>query len=101
MRKFEVVAQAPVEAPGSMLGVCVERTIGVVPRRAAPGGLGWCGWRDGETQLRASDQQYDVVVLDVMLPKLLGYEVVKRLRARHVWTPILMLTAQDRTDPRT
>ena len=39
--------------------------------------------------------QYDVIVLDVMLPKLDGFEVTRRLRAAHVSTPILMLTARD------
>lgn len=39
--------------------------------------------------------QYDVIVLDVMLPKLDGMEVARRLRSAHVSTPILMLTARD------
>ena len=39
--------------------------------------------------------QYDLVLLDVMLPKLDGYEVARRLRAAHISTPILMLTARD------
>ena len=38
---------------------------------------------------------YDVIVLDIMLPRLSGYEVCRQLRARGVWTPILMLTAKD------
>lgn len=38
---------------------------------------------------------YDVIVLDVMLPKLDGFEVARRLRLAHVSTPILMLTARD------
>ena len=41
--------------------------------------------------------QYDLVLLDVMLPKLDGYEVARRLRAAHISTPILMLTARDDT----
>lgn len=41
--------------------------------------------------------QYDVVVLDVMLPGLDGFEVARRLRAAHISTPILMLTAKDET----
>lgn len=43
----------------------------------------------------ALTNQYDVVVLDVMLPELSGFEVVRRLRAAHVSTPVLMLTARD------
>lgn len=41
---------------------------------------------------------YDVIVLDVMLPKMSGFEVVKKLRKNHVSTPVLMLTAKDETD---
>jgi len=44
---------------------------------------------------RASEYPYDVIVLDLMLPKLSGYEVCRRLRDAKVWTPILMLTAKD------
>jgi DNA-binding response OmpR family regulator len=51
---------------------------------------------NGEDGLwRASEHQYDAVVLDIMLPKLSGYEVVKRMRAAANWTPVLMLTAKD------
>lgn len=51
---------------------------------------------DGEEALwAATEQAYDIVVLDLMLPKLNGYKVVERLRHRGVWTPILMLTAKD------
>src|SRR5690349_10557688 len=38
---------------------------------------------------------YDAIVLDIMLPGLNGYEVCRQLRARQVWTPVLMLTAKD------
>ncbi|MGZ4575657.1 MAG: response regulator transcription factor [Mycobacteriaceae bacterium] len=38
---------------------------------------------------------FDVVVLDIMLPQLNGYDVLRTLRAREVWTPVLMLTAKD------
>jgi DNA-binding response OmpR family regulator len=38
---------------------------------------------------------YDVVLLDIMLPQLSGYEVCRELRRRAVWTPVLMLTAKD------
>jgi DNA-binding response OmpR family regulator len=40
-----------------------------------------------------TEQPYDVIVLDVMLPELDGYTVCARLREAGVWTPILMLTA--------
>ncbi|MEV4460471.1 response regulator transcription factor [Microbispora sp. NPDC004025] len=38
---------------------------------------------------------YDVVVLDIMLPGLSGYNVCKQLRAEENWVPILMLSAKD------
>lgn len=38
---------------------------------------------------------YDVIVLDVMLPKLSGFDIIKALRAKHVNTPIIILTALD------
>lgn len=51
---------------------------------------------DGATGLAmASYGGYDVVVLDIMLPVMHGYDVLRRLRERQVWTPVLMLTAKD------
>lgn len=43
----------------------------------------------------ATEQPFDVMVLDIMLPGLSGYEVLRRMRAAGVWTPVLMLTAKD------
>lgn len=43
----------------------------------------------------ASENPYDCVVLDVMLPSADGFEVCRTLRERQVWAPILMLTARD------
>jgi two-component system, OmpR family, response regulator len=43
----------------------------------------------------ASSVRYDAIVLDIMLPGLSGYEVTKRLRAKGVWTPILITSAKD------
>ena len=49
---------------------------------------------DGATALGlAADMEFDVIVLDRMLPDLDGTEIVRLLRARDVRTPILMLTA--------
>ncbi|WP_440589980.1 response regulator transcription factor [Kribbella caucasensis] len=54
---------------------------------------------DGDTGLwLAQEQQFDAIVLDLMLPGLSGYEVCKRLRAEGNWTPILILTAKDSDD---
>ncbi|MER6831132.1 response regulator transcription factor [Streptosporangium sp. NPDC000563] len=48
---------------------------------------------DGLHQARHGD--YDVVVLDIMLPRISGYNVCKQLRAEENWVPILMLSAKD------
>ena len=50
---------------------------------------------DGEQGLwLASNEPYDVIVLDIMLPKMNGYLLCSELRSQGVWTPILMLTAK-------
>ncbi len=51
--------------------------------------------RDGETGLdNALSGIFDALVLDVMLPRLDGFTLLKRLRAQGVQTPVLMLTAR-------
>lgn len=51
---------------------------------------------DGEQGLwLASNQPYDAIVLDIMLPKLNGYQVCIEIRKRGIWAPVLMLTAKD------
>ena len=44
--------------------------------------------------------QYDAVLLDVMLPKKDGYEVLKEMRAKKIITPVLFLTARDAIEDR-
>jgi two-component system OmpR family response regulator len=43
----------------------------------------------------ATEDEFDVVVLDIMLPGLSGYEVLRQMRDKDVWTPVMMLTAKD------
>ncbi|WP_214414627.1 response regulator transcription factor [Sphaerisporangium fuscum] len=43
----------------------------------------------------ATENAYDAIVLDVMLPRVNGYAVCRRLRDAGDWTPIMMLTAKD------
>lgn len=51
---------------------------------------------DGEDGYNAaSGEEYDLLVLDVMLPGMDGYEIAKKLREQNIHTPILMLTAKD------
>ncbi|MDI9916040.1 response regulator transcription factor [Rhodococcus sp. IEGM 1379] len=45
--------------------------------------------------IAAGSDEFDVIVLDIMLPGKSGYEIVRELRARRIWTPILMLSAKD------
>ena len=44
---------------------------------------------------RARERQYGAIVLDILLPRMNGFEVCRTLRAEGVWTPILMLTAKS------
>lgn len=53
---------------------------------------------DADTALLS--QQFDLVILDLGLPKLPGIEVLKRLRGRKAPVPVLILTAQDGVDDR-
>ncbi|GAA4397620.1 response regulator transcription factor [Fodinibacter luteus] len=51
---------------------------------------------DGVEGLRlALNGAYDVIVLDIMLPSMNGYDVLRHLRGQRVWAPVLMLTAKD------
>jgi DNA-binding response OmpR family regulator len=51
---------------------------------------------DGLTGLEAARHEgYDAVVLDIMLPGLSGYRIVRALREENNWVPVLMLSAKD------
>ena len=51
---------------------------------------------DGEEAVRyVEGTEYDAIILDIMLPKLDGFEVIKRIRAKKNKVPILLLTARD------
>jgi two-component system copper resistance phosphate regulon response regulator CusR len=49
---------------------------------------------------RANAEQFDLVVLDLMLPGRSGLEILQTLRQRHVETPVLILTARDGVEDR-
>ena len=51
---------------------------------------------DGEDALYyIENTKYDGIILDVMMPKLNGFEVLKTIRQKKILTPVLMLTAKD------
>lgn len=54
---------------------------------------------DGEEGLFLAEQNiFDVIILDIMLPAMNGYEVLKSLRKQNILTPVIMLTAKDGID---
>lgn len=54
---------------------------------------------DGEEAVRyVEGTEYDAIILDIMLPKLDGFGVIKRIRAKKNRVPILLLTARDNID---
>ena len=54
---------------------------------------------DGEEAVRyVEGTEYDAIILDIMLPKLDGFEVIKRIREKKNKVPILLLTARDNID---
>ena len=72
----------------------VEKLANLLRRRLRREGMGVDVASDGEEALvRATSTEYDVILLDVMLPGRDGFEVCRQLRERDVWSPTLMLTA--------
>ncbi len=55
----------------------------------------WCAVDGREGLQKVREKRYDVVILDVMMPKMDGFEVARQMRAEHDHTPVLMLTAKD------
>jgi two-component system OmpR family response regulator len=49
----------------------------------------------GDAIWAATENPYDAIVLDVMLPDLTGFDVCRRIRAEGLWAPVLMLTARS------
>ena len=54
-----------------------------------------CAFDGAEGLALAKDFEFDVIILDIMLPRLSGFEMAKRLRSEKIRTPVLMLTAKD------
>jgi DNA-binding response OmpR family regulator len=78
--------------------VRLQQSVGAALRRS---GYAVDAAGDGEEGLwQAQSNDYDAVILDIMLPKLDGLEVLRRLRAAGRHTPVLLLTAKDTIDDR-
>jgi len=78
-----------------------RRLLGALRRGLADAGITADAAADGEEGLAAASAVlYDVVVLDVLLPLLDGIELTRRLRARRVTVPIIMLTGLDAIEDR-
>ena len=72
-----------------------------VARRLKESGYGVDSAKDGEEGLRLAEiVEYDCIILDLMLPVLDGLTVLKKLRARKIATPVLILTAKDAVEDR-
>ena len=58
-------------------------------------GVDWCyNGKDALDNILITE--YDAIILDIMLPELNGYEVLKTMRSKNIDTPVLFLTAKDR-----
>src|SRR5665647_47708 len=54
--------------------------------------------QDGKHRTELCDSEYDLIILDIMLPKIDGITVCKSIRKGKIDTPVLMLTAKDATE---
>lgn len=73
----------------------------VILRRLESEGIQMDGCFDGQSALALLfEVEYDVVILDIMMPKLDGLEVVRRMRAGGIASPVLFLTARDAVEDR-
>jgi two-component system OmpR family response regulator len=77
------------------------KLAGLLRRGLRREGMGVDVARDGEEALvRALATEYDVILLDLMLPGVDGFDVCRQLREQRVWSPTLMLTARDGVEDR-
>lgn len=78
-----------------------RRLAGIIKRGLLEEGYSVDNAYDGdEAQFIAENTPYDVIILDIMLPKKDGITVCRELRTKKVNTPILMLTARDSVEDR-
>jgi DNA-binding response OmpR family regulator len=73
-----------------------KRLAGIIKRGFLEEGYAVDNAYDGEeAQFMAENTPYDIIILDIMLPKSNGIEVCQELRRKKINIPILMLTAKD------
>ena len=79
-----------------------EEALGAVVKQGLEAGRHGVDWAtDGAVGLEmAREGEYDLIILDVMLPGRDGWSICEALRARRIRTPILMLTARGDVDDR-
>ena len=99
-----MLRSSPLRHHGSVRVLIVEdelRMASLIHRGLVKEGLAADVAAKGEDALwMAQAHEYDVIVLDVMLPGLGGFETCRRLRSSGVWAPVLMLTARDSVEDR-
>ena len=70
--------------------------MGIIERRLCEEGYSVDPCIDGDEGLGfANSYDYDLAVLDIMLPKVSGFEILKAIKSRSPLTPVLLLTAKD------
>ncbi|WP_096189696.1 response regulator transcription factor [Evansella halocellulosilytica] len=73
-----------------------ESIVTLLQYNLEQGGFNVTTAMNGRTALqKATEESFDLIVLDLMLPEIDGLEVCKQLRQNKIMTPILMLTAKD------
>jgi len=73
-----------------------KQLINVISRRLKEEGYAVDKAMDGKTGLNFAEAvNYDCIILDIMLPGIDGFYILKRLRARKISIPVLILTAKD------
>ena len=78
-----------------------RRLLSILRRALREAGMAVDTAEDGEDGVAAAvTTEFDVIVMDVMLPRLDGVSATRTLRDRHIRTPILMLTGRDGVDDR-
>lgn len=95
---------SPVEAPSALHALVVEDDAQLSALLVKQlGGLGYAvtAVSDGRAAITAlGEARYDVVLLDRMLPVIEGVEVLRRIRAEGIETPVILLTALGLTNER-